>query len=99
MVATQGKVSSTLSRWIFLARRRSLGLSKNTSQWSMLISSMLMLASSATSLGGCLSAPSGRRRVRKECTAWPPSCSIVTTSRSELVAFMKMNGTPVSSSG
>ena len=74
-VATQGSVSMMDSRCCIFARFRSSSFSKNSSQKSIVISSMDMEASSATSDGVCLNAFSVRSRVTSECTAWPPSCS------------------------
>ena len=58
-----------------------------------------MLATSAISIGYSLKPFSFNGCAKKECTAWPPSCTIVMRSCICPAAFIKINGAPLSASG
>ena len=65
----------------------------------MLNSSIAMLATSAISIGYSLKPVSFNGCARKECTAWPPSCTMVVTSCICPAAFIKIKGAPLSANG
>ena len=60
---------------------------------------MDMLATSAISIGYSLNALNDKECDKKECTACPPSWTIVVTSLICPAAFIKINGAPDSAKG
>ena len=99
MVAIQGKIVITLSSWYSFALFNCSSLLKNTSQCSMLNSSIAILATSAISIGYSLNPVNGNGCAKKEWTACPPSCTMVIKSCICPAAFIKINGAPLSANG
>ena len=88
-----------LSSWCSLALFKSSSLSKKLCQWFMVNNSIDMLATSAISIGYSLKAVNESGCAKKECIAWPPSCTMVVTSLIWPAAFIKINGAPDSAKG